>query len=315
MADKDSEAILVHAARRGAQYRELSFQAITLETWREILNVAYEEAPLGDDRARIWIQRTIGLANAARIERAARAIAERVTLVDVLEASEAARRAIFLGQQMPLEDVAGAATPPPSTEPTYWSVIFEVVTPAAWERLLNAASSAALGGDPRAREWIASVLGADGAIDELGREDAGSSYVTASTLASALERASARARLRGAPRLSATRASANVLVLRTRGRRAPRDSHAAAGRREVPPNEETGKTVPLPDERFDAKGATARDVGESLKPSKAGQSAETDFLVGTGTVLPVFSCAVSAAPKPRFARAAQGDPDTLVYGW
>ncbi|HUY36528.1 MAG TPA: hypothetical protein VMV69_27580, partial [Pirellulales bacterium] len=41
---------------------------------------------------------------------------------------------------------------------------------------------------------------------------------------------------------------------------------------------------------------------ESLTASKAGQSAETDFLVGTGTVLPVFSCAVSAAPKPRCAR-------------
>ncbi|HUY34395.1 MAG TPA: hypothetical protein VMV69_16735 [Pirellulales bacterium] len=193
MADNDSDTILVHAARRGVQYRELSFQAITLETWREILNVAYEEALLGDDRARIWIQRTIGLANAARIERAARAIAERVTLVDVLEASEAARRAIFVGQQMPLEDVGSAAPAPPSIEPSYWSVIFEVVTPAAWERLLNAASSAALGGDPRAREWIASVLGADGAIEELGREDAGSMYVTPSTLARALERERASA--------------------------------------------------------------------------------------------------------------------------
>jgi len=40
----------------------------------EIVEVAYEEALLGDDRARIWIQRAIGLADAARIERAVRAV-------------------------------------------------------------------------------------------------------------------------------------------------------------------------------------------------------------------------------------------------
>jgi len=64
----------------------------------------------------------------------------------------------------------------------------------------------------------------------------------------------------------------------------------------------TGKTVPLPDESFGAWGTDERLGGRSLSASTAGQSAETDFLVGTGTVLPVFSCAVSAAPKPRFVR-------------
>ncbi|HUY32016.1 MAG TPA: hypothetical protein VMV69_04485, partial [Pirellulales bacterium] len=64
-------------------------------------------------------------------------------------------------------------------------------------------------------------------------------------------------------------------------------------------HEKTGKTVPLPDESSGACGTDARCGGRSLNASKAGQSAETDFLVGTGTVLPVFSCAVSAAPKPR----------------
>jgi len=65
--------------------------------------------------------------------------------------------------------------------------VFEVVTPAAWERLLNAAMSQALAGDPRAREWIASVLGTDSAIEELGRADACATYSTISTLSRSLE--------------------------------------------------------------------------------------------------------------------------------
>ncbi|HUY36686.1 MAG TPA: hypothetical protein VMV69_28385, partial [Pirellulales bacterium] len=53
-------------------------------------------------------------------------------------------------------------------------------------------------------------------------------------------------------------------------------------------HEKTGKTVPLPDESFDAWGTDARCVGGSLNASKAGQSAETDFLVGTGTFCQFF---------------------------
>ncbi|HUY36338.1 MAG TPA: hypothetical protein VMV69_26605, partial [Pirellulales bacterium] len=66
------------------------------------------------------------------------------------------------------------------------------------------------------------------------------------------------------------------------------------------------KPVPVPDESVRAWGTEERGGGRSLNASKAGQSAETDFLVGTGTVLSVFSCAVSAAPKPRFALRTQG---------
>jgi len=69
----DAKLIAAHTAQRGAIYRELSFRTITLASWREIVEVAYEEALLGDDRARVWIQRTIGLADAARVERAVRA--------------------------------------------------------------------------------------------------------------------------------------------------------------------------------------------------------------------------------------------------
>jgi len=50
-ANDDAELIAAHTAKRGAIYRELSFRTITLESWREIVEVAYEEALLGDDRA------------------------------------------------------------------------------------------------------------------------------------------------------------------------------------------------------------------------------------------------------------------------
>jgi len=68
-----------------------------------------------------------------------------------------------------------------------------VVTPGAWERLVDAAMCQARSGDPRAREWIASVLGADSAIDELGRADAVAGYVTISSMNAALLRARAGA--------------------------------------------------------------------------------------------------------------------------
>ncbi|HUY36905.1 MAG TPA: hypothetical protein VMV69_29570 [Pirellulales bacterium] len=92
-APRDEEAIRGYAAKRGAEYRLLSFKTITLDAWREIVEVAYEEALLGDDRARVWIQRTIGFADAARIERAVRAVAAHVVFTDLLDAVEEARRA------------------------------------------------------------------------------------------------------------------------------------------------------------------------------------------------------------------------------
>jgi len=67
------------------------------------------------------------------------------------------------------------------------------VTPAAWQRLVEAATVQARSGDPRARAWIASVLGADCAIEELGRADASAQYVTILTLGPALERERERA--------------------------------------------------------------------------------------------------------------------------
>ncbi|HUY32414.1 MAG TPA: hypothetical protein VMV69_06505 [Pirellulales bacterium] len=72
-------------------------------------------------------------------------------------------------------------------------MVFYVVTPAAWERLVEAATCQARAGHPRAREWIANVLGADSAIDELGRADAVAGCVTISSLNRALERERAAA--------------------------------------------------------------------------------------------------------------------------
>jgi len=42
-----------------------------------------------------------------------------------------------------------APEPRDTDKPNYWSVVFDVVTPAAWERLVEAAMSQARCGDPR----------------------------------------------------------------------------------------------------------------------------------------------------------------------
>ena len=189
MESHDAKLIAKHTAKRGAIYRELSFRTITLDSWREIVEVAYEEALLGDDRARVWIQRTIGLADAARVERAVRAVESHVVYTDMLDAVEAARAQLARGDEISAPDPPCADAPTTtSDEPSYWSVVFDVVTPPAWARLVDAATCQARSGDPRAREWIASVLGADSAIDELGRADAVAGYATISTFNAALAR-------------------------------------------------------------------------------------------------------------------------------
>jgi len=188
MPSDDAELIRAHTAKRGAIYRELSFRTITLEAWRDIVEVAYEEALIGDDRARVWIQRTIGFADAARIERAVRAVASHVTFTDVLDAAAAARAHRARGDTGAPKEQTQAVPVREPDEANYWSVVFDVITPAAWERLVESAMAQARAGDTRAREWIASVLGADSAIEELGRADAVAGYVTISSLNRALER-------------------------------------------------------------------------------------------------------------------------------
>jgi len=148
----DARLIAAHTARRGAIYRELSFRTITLESWREIVEVAYQEALLGDDTARVWIQRTIGLADAARIERAVRAVESHVVFSDTLDAAAEARAQRARGGENPTPHAECAPAPAPAQPeaPNYWSVVFNVVTPAAWERLVEAATCQARAGDPRA---------------------------------------------------------------------------------------------------------------------------------------------------------------------
>ncbi|HUY36890.1 MAG TPA: hypothetical protein VMV69_29495 [Pirellulales bacterium] len=117
-----------------------------------------------------------------------RAVASHVALTDVLGAAEAARsKRAGGGDGAPTIIDPRPRTPEP-VETNYWAVVFEVVTPAAWQRLVESATGQARAGDPRAREWIASVLGADSAIDELGRADAAAVYVDVSKLGRALER-------------------------------------------------------------------------------------------------------------------------------
>jgi len=145
MASNDAELIRAHTAQRGAIYRELSFRTITLESWREIVEVAYEEALLGDDRARVWVQRTIGLADAARVERTVRAVASQVTFTDVLDAAASGRSQRGDPDELRVPDPVRAPPPRDRDEPNYWSVVFDVVTPAARERLVEAATCQARG--------------------------------------------------------------------------------------------------------------------------------------------------------------------------
>jgi len=137
MASDDAELIRAHTAKRGAIYREPSFRTITLRSWREIVEVAYEEALLGDDRARVWIQRTIGLADAARIERAVRAVASHVSFTDMLDAAAAQRAQTAHGGTRPDPAPQRERAVKEPDEENYWSVVFDVVTPAAWERLVE----------------------------------------------------------------------------------------------------------------------------------------------------------------------------------
>jgi len=111
----------------------------------------------------------------------------------MLDAVAEARAQRARGDENPPRHAARAPAPTIPDEPNYWSVVFDVVTPSAWERLVDAATCQARCGDPRAREWIASVLGADSAIDELGRADAVAGYATISSLNRALERERAAA--------------------------------------------------------------------------------------------------------------------------
>ncbi|HUY33377.1 MAG TPA: hypothetical protein VMV69_11570 [Pirellulales bacterium] len=95
--------------------------------------------------ARVWIQRTIGLADAARIERAVRAVASHMTFTDVLGAVASARYQRGAPDEPHAPDPVRAPPLRDREEPNYWSVVFDVVTPAARERLVEAATCQARG--------------------------------------------------------------------------------------------------------------------------------------------------------------------------
>jgi len=135
----------------------------------------------------------------ARVDTTIRVMSERVShlqlLTDVEEARNAKARAIAraAGGIAPEADCiapAAGAIPAPvaptaaAPEVTYWSVVFDVVTPERWLVVVDTAQRQALHGDPRAREWLTRVLGADGACQELGAADARSAVVTLGMLAS-----------------------------------------------------------------------------------------------------------------------------------
>ncbi|HUY33725.1 MAG TPA: hypothetical protein VMV69_13325 [Pirellulales bacterium] len=187
-SDVDDAQVASYAHSRGAEYREALMSAVTPELWRGIVSRAMNEATRGDAQARDWIQRVLGVANAARVEAELRARADQVTLSQVLDALAVRRRgaveeASSADASRPGGPVDSEAVPGPTT---YWSVVFEVVSRSGWMRIVDVAAAQAAEGDPRAREWLSRVLGVDNALEFAAREAHSASFVTISTLVSAL---------------------------------------------------------------------------------------------------------------------------------
>jgi hypothetical protein len=60
--------------------------------------------------------------------------------------------------------------------------VFDVVTPEIWERIVAGACADAMQGEPRARDWLVKVLGAENVVDAQGLVDTQSTVVTIGTL-------------------------------------------------------------------------------------------------------------------------------------
>jgi hypothetical protein len=162
----------VRAASREtlAAHRDVLFAAVPPDVWRGVIETACDDAMAGDDRARDWIQRLLGIAGAAREEALVSAIVDGASFSQMLD-DVAEYRAAAVG-------IAPAPSPrrPPRARPeasegppTYWSVVFQVVTPNRWRAIVDVALLQADDGDPRAREWLGRVLGAEDAAGQIGR--------------------------------------------------------------------------------------------------------------------------------------------------
>ncbi|HVC95276.1 MAG TPA: hypothetical protein VND64_16390, partial [Pirellulales bacterium] len=170
VARKREKSEVVATAKRGEPYRAGVREVVPPETWRAIVEAAYQEASRGDDRARDWLLRVLGVADAARVDATIRVMSQRVSHVQLLtEVAEArAAKARAEGRIAPKAECTApkARAIPPFAAPTdaepeitYWSVVFDVVTPERWRVVVDTAQRQALHGDLRAREWLTRVLG------------------------------------------------------------------------------------------------------------------------------------------------------------
>jgi len=155
-----------------AGYRAALLAAVPRETWRMVVMAACEDACAGDERARDWVQRVIGIAGALRQEAVVSTMFERMSFSAFLD-EVAAYRAECMGLRPSVE-----ATPAPPRHPSsrpaaaaYWAVVFEVITTDRWRRIVEVAVVQAADGDCRARDWLTRVLGAENAAGEIRRLD------------------------------------------------------------------------------------------------------------------------------------------------
>ena len=207
---------------RAAEYRSAVFGAVAPANWREILETARREALGGDQRAREWVQRVLGIADAIRTQGALEELACQITHSELLDAVSAMRTADYhaklaaeRGGMVEMNDdetsSAGAKAAPTRSErlddckdrgareegadddagaavddwgpgAPYWRQVFRIITPAIWERIVAGACADAMEGEPRAREWLIKVLGAENVVDAQGLHDEQSRVVTIGTL-------------------------------------------------------------------------------------------------------------------------------------
>jgi hypothetical protein len=179
---------------RADEYRSAVFGAVPVAHWREILETACREALAGDQRAREWVQRVLGVADAIRTHGALDDLAERISHSEFLNAVERTRAAAYRasaqandGASTRQAGAGGATAPPRQNRPDaaggpYWREVFSVVTPEIWERIVAGACADAIEGEPRARDWLAKVLGTENIVDAQGLVEAQSTDVTIGTL-------------------------------------------------------------------------------------------------------------------------------------
>jgi hypothetical protein len=153
-------------------YRQAIADAITIDQWREIVSKACDEALEGDQRARDWVLKLLGVV--VRTEDGRNDALDKVTHGDLLGFVAASRTTIpgeprrqgLVEEKTTVESEGEMASHRGAPTPSwlgagYRQAILDVVTPEKWRQVVANARSAALAGDHRARDWVLKLLGID----------------------------------------------------------------------------------------------------------------------------------------------------------